>query len=392
MVLKIPDLQFPYETSIPGLMNAILIQKSANLFDIIFPEMRTNGTIYNIVRAVKVVEFDWAQGTFTEVGSYQLPSDIGLNVPQLFNRGVGYDLDNDRILLALGEWNGSSTTPVTSTAKIIAINRSLDAHEVLIDDLLALVKQAIPDADELRSYACCFIINGLGAIIAGVYSAGAERAWHAVSTDGGATWESRHSNDRYDYIHEGLEPFWDGDTFMGYLVEGHGTNCLWIKTDGSYEANSPGGAFSIVPVYDMVDNEVIWLEWGSATGAVQHIWYAPPSAPFNATDVTPSGTLTDAEGNTIDLATANKIKGIIVNVGGVNYLLIRVFRGGLPTGEPRIICTQLPVRSGNTYELLTYSGGDRILDPDGIGYYIRAFDLSSKKPLPCPLINVIPPS
>jgi len=348
--------------------------------------MRTNGQIYNIVRSIKVIEFDWQQGTFTEVGSYPLPTDIGLNVPQLFGRGVGYDLDNDRVILVLGEWNGSSSFPITSTAKIIAINRSLDAHEILIDDLLSLVKQAVTDADELRFYASCFIINGLGAIVAGVYSGGSERAWHAVSTDGGATWTSRHSNDRYDYIHQDLEPFWDGDTFMGFLVEGHGTNCLWIKTDGSYEANSPGGLFTIEPIYDMLNNEVIWIEWGSATGATQHIWYASPSTPFTANDATPSGSLTDLEGNSIDLATVNKSLGHIITVGGVGYLLFKGHRGGVPSGEFRLIATQLPVRSGNSYEILSYSGGDRIRDSPRI----RTFDLSSKKPLPNPLYNILP--
>jgi len=392
MVSKLPDLQFPNETSIEGLLDAILIQKSANKFDIVFPELRTNGQIYNIVRSIKVMEFDWQQGTFTEIGTYQLPTNIGLNVPQLFRGGIGYDLDNDRILLALGEWDGSSMEPISTTVKIVAINRSLDGHEVVIDDLLSLVRQAVTDADEIRYYASCYIINGLGAIVAGVYSAGAERAWHAVSTDGGQTWTSRHSNDRYDYIHELIEPFWDGDTFMGYLVEGHGTNCLWIKTDGSYEANSPGGTFTIEPIYDMLNNEVIWTEWGSATGAVQHIWYASPSTPFNATDVTPSGTLTDAEGNSIDLSTVSKLDGHIVMVGGVGYLLFGGSRDGVPSGERRIICTQLPVRSGNTYELLTYSAGDIIKYIVGLRFIVRAFDLSSKKPLPCPLINVIPPS
>jgi len=392
MVLKVPDLQFPYETSIAGLMNAILIQKSANKFDIIFPELRTNGQIYNIVRAVKVVEFDWAQGTFTEVGSYPLPAELGFNVPQLFFGGVGYDLDNDRILISLGEWDGSSTSPFTTNAKIIAINRSLDGHEVIIDDLLSLVQQAVTDADQIRSYAHCFIINGLGAIVAGVYSAGNERAFHAVSTDGGATWTPYHVVGVSDFIRQRLEPFWDGDTFMGYLVEGHGTNSMWIKTDGSYEVGNPGGLFTTEPIYDMLNNEVIWLEWGSATGAVQHIWYAPPSSPFEATDVTPSGSITDAEGNTIDLSTVLKEGGAIVSVGGVGYLLFKGVRGGLPEGEWRIICTQLPVRSGNTYELLTYSAGDRILRALGVRYYVRAFDLSSKKPLPCPIFNVIPPS
>ena len=389
MVLKVPDLQFPNETSIEGLYSCVLIQKSPNKFDIVFPEYRTNGQIYNIIRSVKVVEFDWQQGTFTELGSYMLPSDIGLNVPQLFKNGVGYDLDNDRILLVLGEWNGSSLAPVTSNAKIIAVNRSLDAHEVLIDDLLSLVKQAVPDADELRENASCFIVNGLGAIVAGVRSGGAERAWHAVSTDGGSTWESRHSNDRYDYQHEGLEPFWDGDTFMGFLATGHGTNSLWIKTDGSYEANSPGGSFTTVPIYDMLNNEVIWTETGSATGAIQHIWYAPPSSPFNATDVTPTGTITDDEGNTIDLSLVWKMRPHIVMVGGIGYLaFIGCCQGGLGPSDYRVICTQLPVRSGNTYELLRYSGGDVIpLVPAG-AIFIRAFDLSSKKPLPSPIYNI----
>ena len=392
MVLKIPDLQFPYETSIAGLLYAILIQKSTNKFDIIFPELKTNGQIYNIVRAVKVVEFDWSTGNFTEIGSYPLPAELGLDTPQLFLGGIGYDLDNDRITLVLGEWDGSSMEARGTTVKVIAINRSLDGHEVIIDDLFSLVKQAVTDADELYGHANCWIINGLGAIVIGVRSAGNERAWHAVSTDGGVSWTSRHSNDRYDYIHEIIEPFWDGDTFMGYLVEGHGTNSLWIKTDGSYQAGAPGGAYTTQPIYDMLNNEIIWIEWGSSTGEVQHIWYAPPSSPFNATDVTPSGSLTDAEGNTIDLRTVCKLDGHIVNVGGVGYLLFRGNRGGIPSGEPRIICTQLPVRSGNNYELLTYSAGDRTIHITGLRILVRAFDLATKKPLPCPLINVLPPS
>ena len=295
--------------------------------------------------------------------------------------------------LVLGEWDGSHDTPVTSTAKVIAINRSLDGHEVIVDDLLSLARQAIPDADSIRAEAHAFIVNGLGAIVASVYTGTGdvegETAWHAVSTDGGQTWESRHSNDRYDYKHHHLEPFWDGNTFMGYLVEGHGTNCLWIKTDGSYEANAPPGLFTIEPVYDMLNNEVLWIENGSGTGAVQHIWYAPPSAPFNATDVTPTGTITDDEGNTIDLSITWKTCGNIVMVGGVGYLTcIACYQGGIPHGEYRVICTQLPVRSGNTYELLRYSGGDRIPPVPAGALVIRCFDLSSKKPLPSPIFNI----
>ncbi|MHA1590229.1 MAG: hypothetical protein ACTSVA_06470 [Candidatus Njordarchaeales archaeon] len=394
MVDKIPDLQFPYETSIEGLLNAIIIQKAPNKFDIVFPELRTNGSIYNIVRAVRVIEFDWQQGTFSEVGSYPIPSELGFNIPQLFRYGIGYDLDNDRILLLLGEWDGTHMWPSTTKAKVIAINRSLDSHEVIIDDVFALLQQVVSEAHHVGYCGNCYIINGLGALVCTGYTApGVECAFHAVSTDGGVTWEPRHSNDRYDYGHQKLEPFWDGDTFMGFLVEGHGTNCLWIKTDGSYEANTPGGAYTIEPVYDMLNNEVIWLEWGSGTGAVQHIWYASPSSPFSANDVTPSGTITDAEGNTIDLATICKLEANIITLNGVGYLLFVAERGGIPFPEERrIICTPLPVRSGNTYELLTYSGGDRIGGRVGqaaaVAEYIRTFDISSKKPLPDPLINI----
>ena len=139
----------------------------------------------------------------------------------------------------------------------------------------------------------------------------------------------------------------------------------------------------------MLNNEVIWTETGSATGAIQHIWYAPPSSPFNATDVTPTGTITDDEGNTIDLSLVWKMLPNIVMVGGIGYLTFWACgQGGIPSGEYRVICTQLPVRSGNTYELLRYSGGDRIPPVPAGALVIRCFDLSSKKPLPSPIFNI----
>ncbi|RLG81366.1 MAG: hypothetical protein DRO40_09785 [Thermoprotei archaeon] len=383
--------QIPFKASIKGFIQGILIKKSSTKYEVFFPELLDNGTIKTISRNLLAKEFDWSSGTFTDIGSYSIETASGYSNPISFAPTIGYDFDNDRILLVIGEWDGSSTYPRTTNAKLIAIDRDLSGHEVLIDDILSLVKNAAADADQLRSFGHAFIHSGLGALIAGAYAGDSERSVIIVSTDGGQTWNAIRANSRYDYVQERLEPIWDGDTFLGFLTEGHGTNSHWIKTDGSIEAGAPGGLFTTEPIYDMINNKVIWIEWGSGTGDVQHVWVADPSTPFTATDVTPSGTITDNEGNSINLATVNKLYGNIFT-DGENYKLVFVgYRGGIPESETRLIAVDLPVSSESIYDLIVDdAGNDRFGTYPGFRPIIRAIDPSAKKLIPTPILTAIP--
>jgi len=383
--------QIPFKASIKGFVQGILIKKSSTKYEVFFPELLSNGTINVITRNLLAKEFDWASGSFTDIGSYSIEEITGFANPILFMPAVGYDFDNDRVLLVIGEWDGSSQWPITTQAKLIAINRDLSGHEVLIDDIVALVKSVVTDVDQIRYHAHAFIHSGLGALIVGAYAGSSERSVIIVSTDGGQTWNAVHANSRYDYVQEELEPIWDGDTFLGFLTEGHGTNSHWIKTDGSIQAGAPGGLFTTEPIYDPINNKVIWIEWGSETGATQYVWIADPNTPFSATDVTPSGTITDNEGNSIDLATVNKKDGHIFTDGVNNKFVFEGYRGGIPSGEVRWFAVDLPVSSGSTYDLVVDdAGNDRFGGIPGTRRYIRAIDPSAKKLIPTPILTAVP--
>lgn len=380
----------PYSSSIPGLLLALLFKKSSTKYDVVYPELLSNGTIDVITRKLMVKEFDVIEGTFNDIGTYDIDSASGYANPISFRSNIGYDFDNDRILLVIGEWDGSSTDSITTKAKLIAISRDLSEHQVLIDDILALVKTVVSDADNLRYFGQAFIHSQLAVLVAGVYSGSYERSVIIVSTDGGESWEVIRANSRYDFIQQRIEPIWDGSTFIGFLTEGHGTNSHWIKTDGTVVAGSPGGLFTTEPIYDPVNNKVIWIEWGGATGATQHIWIADPASPFDASDVTPTGTITDNEGNSIDLSTVCKIGGIIYSDGQRNKFMFNTYRGGVPSGEKRIIATDLPIHEDNEYDIVVDSNNNDRWKAFVFNPYIRAIDIASKKIVTSPLITAVP--
>jgi len=384
--------QIPYKSTLPGFPYGLLVKKSSAKYLVFYPEVLDNGTIRAIARDLVAKEFDWSAGAFTDVGRYSIESATKYANPIVFGYGIGYDFDNDRILLVVGEWDGVSKYQITTRAKLVAINRDLSGHDVLIDDILALVKQAASDVDEIRYYGHAYIHSKLGAVVVGAYAAGAERSVVIVSTDGGETWSAVRANARYDFIQERLEPFWDGDAFMGFLTEGHGTNSLWIKTDGSIRAGAPGGLYTTEPIYDMINNQIIWIEWGSGLGDVQRIWVASPRAPFDAVDVTPGGTLTDNEGNSIDLSRVCKIDGVIFTDGKNNKFVFQAYRGGIPEGESRIIATDLPVQSGNAYDIVEDSdGSDVAVRITAMRNIVRAVDPATRKLIPVPIITKVLP-
>lgn len=393
--MAVEDYKFSHMQNISGMVHGLVLKKTARKYEIIYPELLDNGTVRCISRNLVRMEFDKGTGEFKEIIRYNIESFSGLTTPLSFRNNIGYDFDNDRILVILGEWDGTSNDAVGVTiAKLIAIDREAGTYEILINDLLGLISGTITGVDELRYYASAVQYNGLLVVVVGTYSAGSEVSTIIISTDGGATWSVINANTRYNYIQEDVIPFLDGDVFMGFLTEGHGTNSHWIKPDGSIVAGAPSGtAYTTEPCYDPINNKVIWGEWGSTTGAVQHIHVADPSDPFGtATDVTPTGTLTDSVGNSLDLSTLQKSNIHILDNGKMIFIS---WLYNVASSESRIVMTDTPPRAGGVYELvLTPTGSDRFTR-DYVPAYrnrvkLKCYDLASKKATTLPLI-IAPP-
>ena len=386
------DLQFPYEISIPGLYEAIVIKKTANKYDIVFPVCEEAGNIRTLVKKVKVIEFNRQTGEFTEVGSYPLDF-LGFYAPHLASGGVGYDLDNDRIILGIGEGDPSKSTLSTTNMKIVAVNRSLDGHEILIDDLFSLLKSERPSAQYIQLYGSCYIINSLGVIATRFYdvvdTTSRVCGYLGISTDGGETW-AWHIDLEYQNLR--VEPFWYGTTFQGYLIARE-VYPIWVKNDGTY-TEMPYSLWTFTEVtYDMINDEIIYHAQLAANGYMRKTSSSNPIPPSSGDleDITPSGTITNEEGATIDLTRCRKELGIIVEINGQNYLVFIITQTVNSTVYRHLLVTTLPVSAGNTYELVHYSGGDLIdfLYTSHMNL-IRAFDISTKRAIPSPLVNIIP--
>ena len=305
---------------------------------------------------------------------------------------MGYDFETDEILIVLGEWDGSSNKLYTTTAKLLAIKRDFSNVRVLHDDLFSLAQNAAADATRIETFAHFIGYGGKIAGVLGVWANTAERSVLALYD--GTSWSAARANYVYDYVQERVEPIWDAeDNFLGWLTEGHGTNMQWIKySDLSVQAAVPSGpSFTIEPIYDMINHKIIILEWGSVTGAKQYIFVSDPD-PDNGytilTDVTPTGSITDAEANSIDLNTVNKERGLIFSDGANTWLVFGGTRGGLPTGEHRIIRVELGQYNDPTkYDVLADPTGN---DRYWIRGYIRAIDPVNKLFVPTPLFVARP--
>jgi len=295
-------------------------------------------------------------------------------------------------LIALGEWDGVSTYLNSTTVKLLAVKRDFSNVTVLHDDLLSLAQTVAADVTRIKSFVH---FMGYGGKIAGTIAAYANDTERSViALYDGAAWSAVRANDAYDYVQEEIEPIWDAEgNFIGWLTEGHGTNTQFIKyPELTVTAKPPSGTlFTTTPIYDMVNHKVVFIEWGSSTGAKQAILVADPDPTdgyTNLTDVTPTGTITDNEGNSIDLETVNKEPGFIFSDGVNTWLVFGAARGGLPAGQARVIKVDL----GSYSDPAKY---DVIADPANSdlyvrGSYCRAIDPTNKLLVPSPIFVVKP--
>ena len=380
------DYTFGLSQSIPTL-GGMMFKVGEKLYELIYPKLLVDDVTFLNCKYIARREIDFSTSPPT-IGSeelFDIESASGISNPVVpFRAFMGYDADNDRILMFVGNKSGVSDSGTKafagSTIKLLSIARDFSSYSIEISDVLSLVKSAYSNIDKILGYAHAWRINGLGVAAVAAYAGSSEVS--VILKDTGSGWVAERHNERYDFVQERVEPIWDGSTFLGFLTEGHGTNSLWVKTDGSVQAGAPGGLFTTEPVYDPINNQVIWIEWGSATGDTQHIWVAPPSNPFNATDKTPSGTLTDNEGNSIDLATCTKANGHVLSDPYGSKLMVYTSMGGLPSGVFRTLAFNLDI--SNPELVYDPNGSDKIT----IRGILRCFDLMAGKVAPVPLVIV----
>jgi len=381
-----------YEYTLPT-VTATLFKTGAYTYEVIYPELLDNGTTHYICRNLKkrVIDFSSSPPTWGSESSIAVDTPSGLSNPIMSSKcPLGYNFETDELLFVLGEWDGTSTLLSTTTAKLIAVKRDFSSVSVLHDDLLTLAQSAISDAETIRYYATASGYGDKIVCIVGTYSdTGTENERSCIILYDGTSWSAVHANTRYDSLQEDIEPIWDAsDNFLGWLTEGHGTNSHFISyPDLSITAGAPGGLFTTEPIYDPVNHKIIWIEWGSATGATQHIWIADPTDPFTATDVTPSGTKTDNEGHSIDLNVDCKSDGSIFSDGTKNWLVMKIY-----DNPDREFYRAMKVTLGSYSDAGEW---DFIADPSGsdqitIQNAVRTINPSTKLLIPNPLFIVVP--
>jgi len=384
-------INMQYEYTLPTAYG-ILFKTGAYTYEMIYPEQLDNGTCRHICRNLKkrVIDFSTSPPTWGSESSIAVDTPSGFTNPVMPVRcPLGYDFETDEILLVLGEWDGTSTRLWTTSAKLLAIKRDFSNVTVLHNDLFALAQSVIADTAHISRYVSFY---GYGGKIVGVLSifsnTGIPNERSCIILYDGTSWSAVHADSRYDYMQERVEPIWDAsDNFLGWLTEGHGTNSHFISyPDLSITAGSPGGVFTTEPVYDPINHQVVWIEWGSATGDTQHIWTADPTNPFSATDVTPTGTKTDNEGHTIDLNVDQKANGSIFSDGTNNWLVVMIVDNPVVN----------PVRAMkvNLGEYSNANAWDFIGDPTGVDTYwlaghFRTIDPVNKLFLPSPLFILV---
>jgi len=383
-------INMQYEYALPTI-EALLFKTGAYTYEVIYPELLHNGTTPYICRNLKkrVVDFSTSPPSWGSESSIDVETPSGFTNPITPDNGIlGYNFETDEILLGLGEWDGTSAHLSTTSAKLLAIKRDFSAVNVIQSDLFALAQTAVTDAARIAYYIQFY---GYGGKIAGILElfsdSGSANERSCIITYDGATWTAIHANTRYDYAQQGIEPIWGAsDNFLGWLTRGHGTNSHFISYPAlSVTAGSPGGLFTTEPIYDPINHQVIWIEWGAETGATQHVWTADPTDPFTATDVTPTGTKTDNEGHTIDLNVDCKASGSIFSDGTNNWLVLRVF-----DNPDRLFFRAMKVTLGSYNNANAW---DIIADPSGNDDFliygsVRAINPTDKLFLPSPLFIV----
>jgi hypothetical protein len=326
-----------YEYAIPA--DEVLCFKTGTYtYDVIYPKTLTNGTTSQICRQLgkKTIDFSTTPPTWSSETTIDVATPSGLTVPICpENFPLGYDFETDKILIALGEWNGSSVgfRNVTN-CKLLAVTRAFDNVTILQADLLTLVKTVITDATKINYWAQFFGYGGKIVGIVAPYAGTAERS--CILKYNGSAWSVTNANSRYTFVQESIEPIWDADdNFIGWVTEGHGTNSHFIDVNLVVKTcYCPTGLFTHSPIYDPINHKVIWTEWGSATGAKQFVYISDPNAISGCTnflDRTPTGTIYDNEAHAINLNTMNKAHTAIFSDGVNTWLVLYIGRGGLTT-------------------------------------------------------------
>jgi len=379
-------VQMQYEYELPTI-TATMFKTGAYTYEVIYPEFLDNGTAQYIVRKLKkrTLDFSTSPPTWGSESEIDVATPSGLSNPIMSHKcPLGYDFENDRLIFLLGEWDGTSKILKTDTAKIMAVKRDFSQVTVLHSDVLSLIQSAISDASRIEAYAG---FGGYGGKIVGAVAVWSDSGTSAerscILKYDGSSWSAVHANSRYDYVQEDVEPIWDeNDNFLGWLTEGHGTNSHFIEyPDLSIEANAPGGAFTTEPIFDPINHKVIWIEWGSSTGATQHVWTADPTDPFNATDVTPSGTKTDNEGNTIDLNVDCKSDGSVFSDGTNDWLVVKLYDNPNRNYFRAMKATLGSLNDANAWDFIEDTNGS---DEHCIMCGVRCYDPTNKKALPVP--------
>lgn len=335
-----------YSHDITG-FGGILIKTGTREYDFFYPETLDNGYTRFICRSVaKVhVNFSTTPPTWGSVTHINIETPSGFTNPQIsnvsLNTGLGYDFQTEKILLVVGEWVSPNAHWYCTDVKLLAIDRTTGAVTVLHADLLGLAKTIVSTITQTNLVADAMGYGGKIAIALGCYDPTSGYAAHDRSIMilyNGTTWSAINPKPVQDGIQMKAEPIFDsGDSFIGWLTDGHGTNSIFLKPDFSWVGcKPPNTLFSTNPTFDMINHKVVWLEWGSGTGSVQHVHVADPdvtSGCVNFVDKTPSGSLVDNEGGSRNMTKVCKVGSGIFSDETNFWFIMYGYRGdtsGLP--------------------------------------------------------------
>jgi hypothetical protein len=381
--------------------NILAFKIDKRTYEVVYPEYLDNNTTKYICRNFKkrYLFFDNPTPEWSDEETIDVATPSGLTNPILPLRlSQGYDFKTDEILFALGEYNGSSTYLDSATVKLLGLKRDFSTVTVKQADLLTLVKTVVADATRIYGYSHFWGYDGKIAGAIAAYKTSTERS--VVATYDGATWAATRCNTYSDGVQEGLEPIWNNNTFIGWLTEAHGKNGLFINPSLTitqlyfYDAYGDTDSFANTPqpLYDMINNKVIWIEWGGSAGVVQKLKVGNPDATYGfgtLTNVTPSGTITDNEGNNINLNTTCKHNGAIFSDSVTNSFQFSCYRGwtAWANGDYRLLKTELGTYNDSAkYSIMATSAND---DKLALNATIRCVNLGKKQFAPMPLITTI---
>jgi hypothetical protein len=363
--------------------NEFLVFKiSETRYDVVYPKPSENDLTKHITRRIgkrtvnlSVDPPNWSVETEIDVAK---PS--GFNNPiGVYRNKMGYDFERDEILLVLGEHEGSSDRFSCTEAKLLGVKRDFSEVNVRHDDLLSLAQQGRADVDNLQTYAS---FHGFGGKYYGALRPDEDgKECGECAYYNGMSWEVTDvTKARYGGAQERVEAVFDAGKFIGCITEGHGMHSHFIDTTGEIkECKPPNGLFTCEPVYDSVNNKIIWIEWGSGTGATQHIHVADPDSEVgckNFVDRTPSGIMIGDEGERLDLNKTNKANGAVFSNCDHGWFVMVMYRGGLPKGVSKMVRTPLGAYDDSKkYEFIVDSTTNR---KNGLSGVCRAIDPTSK--------------